>query len=62
MTDERDDRLFQRAAASLRSPGARDGDALVDALSALQRDAGEVVDDPGDDAMVLGVVRGGRVQ
>ena len=45
MIDERDDRLFQRAAASLRSPGARDDDALADVLSALRQDVGDVPDE-----------------
>jgi len=45
MIDERDERLFQRAAASLRAPGTRDEDALADALAALRREASVHVDD-----------------
>lgn len=37
MTDERDERVFYRAAASLRAPGPRDDDALADVLTALAR-------------------------
>jgi hypothetical protein len=37
MTDDRDDRLFHRAAAALRSAGPRDSDALDDVLIALSR-------------------------
>src|SRR5687768_7330337 len=36
MTDDTDDRIFQRAAAELRAPGARDEAALDDVLAALR--------------------------
>lgn len=36
MTDDRDDRLFQRAATALRAPGPRDQEALDELLDALR--------------------------
>jgi hypothetical protein len=36
MTDDRDDRLFQRAASALRAPGARDEEAVEELLDALR--------------------------
>ena len=36
MSDDRDDRLFHRAAATLRAPGERDQEALADVLAALR--------------------------
>ena len=59
MTDERDERLFHRAAASIRSPGMRDDDALADVLAALRRDAGELADDAGEGPPTL-AIRGRR--
>jgi hypothetical protein len=38
MTDERDERLFHRAADVLRQSAARDGDALADAIAAIRRE------------------------
>ena len=50
MTDDTDDRMFQRAAAELRAPGARDEAALEDVLSALRGEAATQLasDDAGD--------------
>jgi hypothetical protein len=39
MTDERDEQLFRRAADVLRAPGARDDDALADAIAAVRHEA-----------------------
>src|SRR5687767_12588878 len=58
MTDERDERLLQRAAASLRAPGARDNDALGEVLAALRREA--TVDDGSEHATRSRSVRRGR--
>ena len=50
MTDDTDDRIFQRAAGELRAPGARDEAALDDVLSAFRGEAasGFATDDAGD--------------
>ena len=45
MIDERDDRVFQRAAASLRAPGARDDDALAELLATLRHEVVEPATD-----------------
>src|SRR5688500_18649474 len=50
MTDDTDDRIFQRAAADLRAPGARDDAALEDVLVALR---GEAAHGPRSDASGL---------
>ncbi|HEX6053498.1 MAG TPA: isoamylase early set domain-containing protein [Gemmatimonadaceae bacterium] len=44
MTDDRDDRLFQRAAAALREPRSRDQDALDELLDALRGEVTARVD------------------
>jgi hypothetical protein len=48
MTDERDERLFERAAASLRQAGNRDDDALADLLAALRHKATDDADSADD--------------
>jgi hypothetical protein len=47
MTDERDDLLFARAAASLRAPGRREAEALEDVLVALRGETADGLDASG---------------
>ena len=54
MTDDRDDRLFQRAANVLRATGPRDDEALRDTIASLRRAALD------DDAGEYGVSRAAR--
>jgi len=58
MIDERDDRVFQRAAASLRAPGARDADALAELLATLRHEVLEPATDPGATEPFVRLTRG----
>ena len=60
MTDERDDRIFRRATAALRVPGARDADALAELLATLRHDVVEPAMDPGTAAAVVGLTSSRR--
>jgi hypothetical protein len=47
MTDDRDESIFQRAAQSLRAPGARDDEALGEVLAHIRREAAGGIGDDG---------------